>query len=163
MPLSKHLTQQVFDRVEHCYLQAEIHLSCALARPTILFNQRGKIAGSALLQRNTLKFHPKILAQNEQHYLEHVVPHEVAHLIVWQRYGKVAPHGQHWQYIMTQIFNLPADRTHSYNTDNIGIKSFDYQCQCTVVKFSTRRHNQVLKGARYLCRSCRSELIALPR
>ncbi|NRA55314.1 MAG: SprT family zinc-dependent metalloprotease [Gammaproteobacteria bacterium] len=162
MPLPEQLTQQVLERVEQCYLQAETQLNCVLARPIILFNQRGKIAGTALLQRNTLRFHPQILRQNISHYLEHVIAHEAAHLIVWQRYGRVQPHGKHWQYVMTQVFNLPAARTHSYNTDNIGIKEISYQCQCSVIKFSVRRHNMVLKGTRYLCRSCRSELQPVP-
>ncbi|NRA84256.1 MAG: SprT family zinc-dependent metalloprotease [Gammaproteobacteria bacterium] len=161
MPLPALNKQLLLARVEQCYRLAEAALDKKLVKPTVLFNQRGRIAGSALLQRHTLRFHPKIYLQNQQHYLTHVVAHEVAHLIVWQCYGRVAPHGKEWQTIMTAVFKLPAERTHSYDTDNLGIKTFDYQCGCQIIKLSTRRHNNALKGTKYICRGCRNQLIAV--
>lgn len=160
MPLPALNKQQLFERVETCYRLAEHAFQCQLPRPQILFNQGGKTAGSAVLQLNTLRFHPKIFAQNHDHYLTHVVAHEVAHLVVWQRYGKVAPHGRQWQHVMTEVFKLPATRTHSYDTSNLGIKTVSYQCPCSTIDFTMRRHNNVLKGTRYLCRRCRKEFVA---
>lgn len=161
MPLPTLSKQQLNERVEHCYRLAERALNCSLPRPDVLLNQRGKIAGSALLRLNTLRFHPQLFLQNHEHFLCHVVAHEVAHLIVWHHYGKVAPHGNEWRQIMTRVFNLPANRTHSYNTDNLGIKSISYQCRCGIIALSIRRHNNVLKGTRYCCKRCRNDLIAV--
>lgn len=161
MPLLASNKQLLLTRVEECYQLAEQHLTIVLPRPEILFNQRGKIAGSAWLHRNTLRFHPTIYQQNREHFLEHVVAHEVAHLIVWQQFGRVRPHGKEWQAMMIAVFSLPPERTHQYDTDNIGIKTIPYQCKCSILSFSVKRHNNVLKGTSYLCRRCRQQLIAV--
>ncbi|NRA71378.1 MAG: SprT family zinc-dependent metalloprotease [Gammaproteobacteria bacterium] len=161
MPLLVSNKQRLLTRVEECYQLAEQQLACVLPRPIVLFNQRGKIAGSALLQRNTLRFHPQIYQQNLSHFLQHVVAHEIAHLIVWQKFGRVRPHGKEWQAMMISVFSLPPERTHQYDTDNIGIRTIQYQCKCTILSFSVKRHNNVLKGTTYLCRRCRGQLIAL--
>lgn len=149
---------QLNDMVEHRYIQAEKRLDKQFIRPVVLFNQRGKIAGCALLQRNTLKFHPTLYIQNQPHFLTHVVPHEIAHLLVWQLYGKTAPHGKEWQHIMVSVFDLPPHRTHQYNVDNIGLKSTLYYCACGDVPLTIRRHNNILKGAIYRCKTCQQDL-----
>lgn len=156
--LSPQLQSDLITTVENCYAKAESKLNRTFPRPQVLFNQRGKIAGSALLQKNTLKFHPAIYQQNIEHFLYHVVPHEIAHLLVWQIYGKTAPHGREWQQMMINVFECPPHRTHQYNIDDIGIKHFDYFCDCGEVKLTIRRHNKVLKGAIYRCRRCGNDL-----
>jgi len=152
------LKSQLLAVVSQCYDTAERALDRKFPVPDVLFNQRGKIAGCALLQKNTLKFHPLLFKQNQSHFLTHVVPHEVAHLLVWHLYGKTAPHGKEWQHIMVSVFNLPPHRTHQYDVDNIGIKSINYSCGCGSVPLTIRRHNKVLKGAIYRCRTCLEDL-----
>lgn len=158
--LSQELKQRLQLQVNECYQIASRRLNTVFAEPVVQFNQRGKIAGCALLQTNTLRFHPIIYQQNQQHFLEHVVPHEVAHLLVWQLYGKTAPHGREWQQIMTQVFERPASRTHNYDVTNIGIKSIDYTCGCGEIALTIRRHNKVLRGAQYRCKACNETLVA---
>jgi len=156
--LAQELQTQIMTVVTQCYQRAELLLEQKFPEPTVLFNQRGKIAGCALLQKNTLKFHPLLFEQNKEHFLTHVVPHEIAHLLVWQLYGKTPPHGREWQHIMINVFNLPPHRTHQYNVDNIGIKTFMYECKCGEVPLTIRRHNKVLKGAVYRCKKCHQNL-----
>lgn len=157
--LSPFLIEQLTTQVEQCYLIAERRLKQQFSRPTILFNQRGKIAGSAMLQSNTLRFHPLIYQQNKQHFLAHVVPHEIAHLLVWQLHGKTRPHGKEWQTLMTQVFEVPAYTTHRYDVSQLGLTSFLYYCQCGDVELTVRRHNKVLKGAQYRCKACNETLV----
>jgi SprT protein len=149
---------QLNDIVKQCYIQAEQRLNKRFPRPAVLFNQRGKIAGCALLQQNTLKFHPTLYLQNKEHFLTNVVPHEIAHLLVWQLFGKTAPHGKEWKHMMVSVFDLPPHRTHQYNVDNIGLKSTLYFCECGDIPLTIRRHNKVLKGAIYRCRTCLQDL-----
>jgi len=156
--LSLELQQHLLARVSECYRVANRRLNTSFTEPTVLFNQRGKIAGCALLQTNTLRFHPLIYQQNQQHFIEHVVPHEIAHLLVWQLYGKTPPHGKAWQQIMTQIFELPPLRTHQYDVGDLGIKTIAYTCACGDIRLTIRRHNKVLKGAQYCCRVCNGTL-----
>ena len=157
--LTIELQSQLMAVVTRCYDTANRALEREFPTPQVLFNQRGKIAGCALLQKNTLKFHPLLYQQNQEHFLTHVVPHEIAHLLVWQLYGKTQPHGHEWQNIMVNVFNLPPYRTHQYNVDNIGIKTIMYGCECGEVALTIRRHNKVLKGARYRCKHCLQDLV----
>lgn len=157
--LSDDLKQRLQLQVSECYKIASRRLEAVFPLPTVLFNQRGKIAGCALLQSNTLRFHPVIYQQNQLHFLEHVVPHEVAHLIVWHLYGKTAPHGKEWKSIMTQVFELPPARTHQYDVENIGVKSITYFCGCGELPLTIRRHNKVIKGFQYRCKACNETLI----
>jgi len=145
---------------EDCFILAECFFDRPFKRPSYLFNQRGRSAGTAHLQRNIIKFNPILFAQNREIFIDQVVAHEVAHLIAYQQYGKVRPHGKEWQHIMHNAFNCPATTTHSLDIKDVIGKQFSYQCLCSTHQLSIRRHNKVLKGAKYLCRHCRGELKA---
>lgn len=161
--MTETLEQQLRCRVEACYQQAEKQLGRSFERPTISLKQRGKIAGTAHLQLNELRFQPKILAQNSEHFLHHVVPHEISHLLAWQLYGNVRPHGREWQQLMVDVFDVPPHRTHSYDTSNIGIKHYPYQCGCGPVMLTARRHANAQNGMQYRCRRCQQSLLSTER
>ena len=72
---------------EDCFLLAECFFARPFKRPSYLFNQRGKSAGTAHLQHNIIKFNPILFAQNREIFIDQVVAHEVAHLIAYQQYG----------------------------------------------------------------------------
>ena len=93
---SQTVEQLVLNKIEICYQHAECRLNRAFSRPHINFKQRGKAAGSARLQTNELRFNPVLLQENQQHFITHTVPHEVAHLLVYQLYGRTKPHGKEW-------------------------------------------------------------------
>jgi SprT protein len=147
---------------EDCFILAECFFDRPFKRPTYQFNQRGKSAGSAHLQRNIIKFNPILFAQNREHFIQQVVAHEVAHLIVYQHYGKVRPHGREWQHVMEKVFHCPANTTHSLDIKDVIGRQFAYQCLCTTHHLSIRRHNKVLKGAKYICKGCGGELKEAP-
>ena len=146
---------------EDYFLLAERFFDRKFKRPEYLFNQRGRAAGTAHLHRNWLKLNPILFLQNRSEFFEQVIPHEVAHLITFQFYGKVRPHGQEWQAVMQCVFKKDAVTTHSFNIDDVIGKLFMYACECQSHKLTIRRHNKVLKGERYLCRRCKSSLKAI--
>ncbi|MFO6424388.1 SprT family zinc-dependent metalloprotease [Motilimonas sp. KMU-193] len=157
--LSDTQKQALEQQVETCYNQAECFFDRPFTRPAIQFNQRGKIAGSAHLQKQLLKFNPVLYQENQASFLLDVVPHEVSHLLVYQLHGAhVPPHGQEWQFIMTQVMKRPAHRTHQYDISSVAGKTFLYQCQCQQHRLSIRRHNRVTKGTQYLCTQCKTPL-----
>ncbi|QUM83745.1 MULTISPECIES: SprT family zinc-dependent metalloprotease [unclassified Moritella] len=159
--VSSHTVEQlVLDKIETCYQQAELKLNKTFPRPSINFKQRGKAAGSARLQINELRFNSILLQENQQHFIAHTVPHEVAHLLVYQIYGRTKPHGKEWQQIMNQIFDLAAKTTHQYDVSTVKGKTFTYACHCTEHLLTIRRHNKIVRDSvKYICRSCKQSLI----
>lgn len=154
------LQSQVTERVAACIRQANQRLNKRMPLPSVLFNQRGKSAGSARLQRWELRFNPVLLAENPQAFLEEVVPHEVAHLVTFRLYGKVRPHGREWQQIMSAIYGLEPRATHSFDVSSVQGETFLYRCQCSDYPLTIRRHNKIQRGqTSYRCRQCGHPLI----
>ena len=82
------LIETLLARVEACFVQAETRLGRTFPRPQVHCNMRGRAAGSARLQTWELRFNPTLYQANQQAFLREVVPHEVAHLLVyalWER------------------------------------------------------------------------------
>lgn len=129
-------------------------------QPKLVYNQRGKIAASAHLLKNIIKIHPILFAQNSEYFYEHVIPHELAHILVHQYYHKrVKPHGQEWQDVMLKVFGLPPKVTHNLDVSGINANSFTYECDCNTVELSVIRHNKVLNNKQqYMCKRCKQVL-----
>ena len=95
------IQQQIIQRTERCMALACEHFNRQFLMPTIKFNQRGKIAGSARLQLNELRFNPVLMQDNLEHFLSDVVPHEICHLLAFQlrRHNKVVRKVQQYRCI----------------------------------------------------------------
>ncbi|MGR5065800.1 SprT family zinc-dependent metalloprotease [Photobacterium sp. DNB22_13_2] len=149
------LQNQVTERVKQCITQANQRLNKRLTMPEVRFSQRGKIAGSARLQGWEVRFNPVLLEENPDAFLNEVVPHEVAHLVVFKLFGKVRPHGKEWQIIMQEVFGVTPRTTHSFDVSSVQGQTFRYRCQCNEYQMTVRRHNKVQRGqAHYRCRQC---------
>ena len=144
---------------QNCKL-AEDYFSVSFSIPTVNLHQRGKIAGSAHLQKNLIKLNRKLFIQNFDDFLQQVIPHEVAHIICYQQFGRVKPHGAEWQSLMRSLFQLDAHVTHKFDVSNVGMQDFAYQCECNVlIMLSVVRHNKVMRGTQqYRCQKCKAVL-----
>ncbi len=157
------LHYRITRRVSECISHANLTLGTDFAVPAIRFDIRGKTAGMALLQRWQLRFNPVLLAENPDAFIEEVVPHEVSHLIVFARFGRVRPHGKEWQAVMSQVFDVQPKTTHSFDIKSVEGKTFPYHCQCDVIPLSVRRHNKVQRQqVQYMCRRCKQPLVWKP-
>ncbi len=147
-------------RVSALYQHAEKYFSRAFVTPEVTFRRSGRNAGTAFLNQNRINLNGALFTENRDAFFSQVIPHEISHLLVWQLYGRVKPHGKEWQHMMEEVFNTPASATHSFDLAPLNLKTFRYRCNCDVIELSVRRHNNVLKGQRYLCRRCNSYLTA---
>ena len=150
--------KRIEEKVLVCIKQANDFFKTSISVPNIKLNQRGRAAGTAYLQRNEVRFNYYMYCQNSERFIENVVPHEIAHLVVFNLYGLTTkPHGDEWQQVMQRLYGVPAARTHNFLPEppkNI----FIYQCDCQKHELSVRRHNRIVQGGQYVCKLCRTAL-----
>lgn len=124
--------------------------------PEITYQQRGTSAGSAYLQHWQIRLNPVLLMENQQPFIDEVVPHELAHLLVYRRFGRApAPHGKEWRWMMEHVLGVSASRTHQFEVASVQSKTYSYLCACRDHQLTVRRHNKVMrKESEYRCRHC---------
>lgn len=156
----RHLKMQVQRKLNQSLQLAEAYFKRKFTMPEVNYELRGIKAGVAYLQKNEIKFNRTLLLENADEFIRQVVPHELAHLIVYQMFGRVKPHGKEWQLVMNEIFNLPADTCHQFDIKNVQGETFEYSCACQTHFLSTRRHNRIVREKiEYLCRKCKGKLV----
>lgn len=154
-----HLNIQIARRLRACLDLAERHFNRTFPIPSVNFNLRGMKAGVAYLQQNEIRLNRTLLLENNEDFLQQVVPHELAHLIVYQQHGRVQPHGKEWRFVMQQLFRLPPDACHQFDIQSVQGKTVAYRCDCQTHQLSLRRHQNIVKNkVRYHCRLCKTEL-----
>lgn len=127
--------------------------------PKLLYQQRGTAAGTAWLQHWEIRLNPVLLLENQQAFVNEVVPHELAHLLVWKQFGRVAPHGKEWKWMMESVLGVPAQRTHQFEIASVRSRTFPYFCRCQQHHLTVRRHNRVMRGeSEYRCVHCGDRL-----
>ena len=156
----KHIPIYLHNQVMACLrkhlTQANQLLNTEYKEPKIVYKPKGSIAGSAILNRWEIQLNTTMLFENGEKFIEEVVPHELAHLITFQIYGKVKPHGKEWQYIMSEIMKQHPKVTHNFNFKR---KEYVYICDCQEHYLSSIRHNKIEKNKiSYQCLKCGSIL-----
>lgn len=155
------LKMQVQRQLKRDLAQANAYFNKQFVEPTISYKVRGAKAGVAYLQQNEVRFNPVLLAENGQAFIQQVVPHELAHLLVYQQFGRVQPHGKEWQMMMEQVLGVPAEVYHRFDLANVRGQTFTYRCACMQHELSLRRHNSAQRGTVYHCRKCQTALTFL--
>lgn len=152
------LQQHVMRTLREKLALAERKLEQPFSEPTISYKQRGTTAGSAYLKEWEIRLNPSLLIENKEHFIDEVVPHELAHLLVFRVFGRkgIAPHGKEWKWMMQHVLEVTAKRTHNFAVTTVKSKTFRYHCACEMThELTIRRHNKVLRGEnQYLCRRC---------
>lgn len=126
----------------------------------IRFDLRGSAAGQVhrLDPRHYLiRYHPDLLMRQPERFLARTVPHEVAHVVTWCRYGaRVRPHGAEWRTLMG-FFGADARRCHDFDLTDLPQRTlhrFPYHCACGERTLTSIRHHRFLRGTRYRCPAC---------
>ncbi|WP_110678419.1 SprT-like domain-containing protein [Salinicola sp. RZ23] len=154
------LQQALVARAEAAWeLAREVHPG--LPRPRIWFDLRGRSAGQAHYQRGGLRFNATLLDENRVAFMEEIVPHEMAHWLVFHldEGRRARPHGHEWQRVMRGLYGLVPTVTHRFDVARASPMPYLYRCHCVQPhRFSARRHAGAQRGTRYRCRRCRGEL-----
>jgi len=174
------LYQQTEIAVYTCLAEAGKYYRQSFPLGNIRFDLKGRSAGQVrfpLVQKNSsdnfpiLRFNAALLEQNGHAFIEEVVPHECAHIVVYYLFrqsGRLKkhrpkPHGIEWQTVMRDVFNLDARVTHNFTVASVSSKVFLYKCACDGKQhqLSLIRHNKLSRGVvRYLCKRCGDQLVA---
>lgn len=131
-----------------------------LPEVVVRFDLRGTLAGQARMlgpRRFLIRYNPELLARHNQGFLERTVPHEVAHVITYCRFGgKVRPHGAEWRELMG-FFGASPERCHDFDTSGLSrrtLQRFRYHCACSEHELTSIRHRRYQAGTTYRCRTC---------
>ena len=155
------LQQAVLRTLREQLALANQKLNRSYPEPKLIYQQRGTAAGTAWLESYEIRLNPVLLLENQQAFIEEVVPQELAHLLVWKHFGRVAPHGKEWKWMMEGVLGVPARRTHQFELASVRTNTFAYRCGCQQHRLTVRRHNRVLRGeAVYRCLRCGEPLVA---
>ncbi|ETI57899.1 SprT family zinc-dependent metalloprotease [Marinomonas profundimaris] len=158
LKLNTEVLNIIYEKATECFNQANTFFGNTFLPATCNLKQRGRAAGTAHLHKNELRFNVFMYQQNPKEFLETVVPHEVAHIIVYQIYGdNVRPHGKEWQAVMLKVYGIEPSRTHSFDVPPLK-ETFEYHCSCQKHQFSKQRHTRAQRGTEYVCKGCRSTL-----
>jgi hypothetical protein len=87
-------------------------------RAAIGYNPRMRTSlGQAHLEQGCIQLNPRLLVEHPEELVETLV-HELAHLVVYWRYGPVRPHGREFFTLMRAV-NLSGKATHALNVDHL--------------------------------------------
>lgn len=81
-------------RLREKLAQANLKLGRNYPEPKLSYTQRGTSAGTAWLESYEIRLNPVLLLENSEAFIEEVVPHELAHLLVWKTFR---PRSATWQ------------------------------------------------------------------
>lgn len=148
----------IVEYVNLCFDKADVFFGNTFKRSNCNFKQKGRAAGTAHLQKNEIRFNYFMYQQDSEAFINTVIPHEVAHIVVFQIYGNsVKPHGKEWQAVMIKVYGIKPDRTHTFDTPPPK-ETYRYHCECQQHSFTKQRHGRALRGTQYVCKYCKSTL-----
>lgn len=147
------MKERVNAKLRECIAIANRKYNVDIQFPTVVYEKRGRVAGTANYGTWTIDLNPVLLSENFEAMLADTVPHEMAHLITDTVYPhahqrglgqKRSPHGAEWKSVMRALGCEPT-RCHSYDTTNAAVRtkaSYEYTCNCCGVslKLGPKRH-----------------------
>lgn len=107
-----HLTQDWLKRATAMYQADLAAKNMTFPRVDVDFNQRGHIAGTARMFRDTkgnltrgvISYNPYHITQDIDEFFYEMVPHEVAHIVASTLHGDdTKPHGPEWHAVMSRF------------------------------------------------------------
>ena len=159
------LIERTDQRTGELIHKAEDHFGILIPAIEVRYDLKGKAAGMAVFPKHAnpyIRYNPYLLRSQPEEFISQTPPHEVAHLVARILHGPgIRPHGNEWKQVMA-FFGAEARRCHNYSLEgnrSRQLRRFIYVCGCGRHELTSIRHNRILRGTRYLCRSCGEPLI----
>ncbi len=112
------------------------------------------LARTARLEKNEIRLNPVLLLENQREFIDEVVPHELAHLLVWQHISAASPHGKRVEMDVPRVAPTALNSLRSARTPSLSLS-------LSAAQLTVRRHNRVVRGeATYRCVRCGDLLVA---
>jgi len=110
----------------------------------------------------TIRLHLLLLEKYGDSYLHDVLPHELAHAVVYCLYkNRVKAHGKEWKRILKSFTLVDSKVKYEVLQKIRESKRYRYGCKCKdkVHFISTILHNKIeKKSATYLCKVCKDTI-----
>lgn len=166
-PLTEQQCQRILQATRDCLTHARALFLRKFPEIPVSFDLRGRAAGMYRVRHGArlIRYNPHIFARYFEDGLTQTVPHEVAHYVTDVLYGlrRVRPHGPEWRAVAAALDATPR-ATANYDLTGIPVRrqtTYAYRCACAQHRLGARRHNRVCRGeGRYVCRRCRTPLVA---
>lgn len=168
MPLTDEQELQIRDATDFFFRLASGWYGLNPEPPPVSLDLRGKAAGQWRIVRGqeSLRFNPHIFARDWDQHFSDTVAHEVAHAIIYRRFGlgrrRPRPHGPEWQEIMRR-FGIEPRVTHDTCLDGLPLRRsrrYTYECRCRTHGLGPQRHGAISRGQRsYHCLNCGERLV----
>jgi SprT protein len=145
------------------------HGARLLTMPRLAFDLRGLNAGEFVVDVRRyggpcIRINRELLLRHPEPMLGQVVPHEVAHYVVWALWPRrTRPHGREWRAVM-QHFGRPAEVSHRMAVNpSRRVRRLPFTCGCAAPQlYSLTIYRRHLAGVRYTCRRCKQRLRPAP-
>ena len=158
------VVNELKDATEKVYQTAERVYGRNFSRPRICVNLRGATAGLAriVLGYSEIRYNEALYLANKEQFISRTVPHEVAHLLVYELYGRrMKPHGLEWQTVCRKIGMTDIERCHDYDVTGLVTRRsrpYLYSCGCKQFHLTVTIHRRIMMGQKRCCLKCRGQL-----
>lgn len=165
--VSAEIRQRVLAKVDECREVIAKRFGIPIPAINIRYDINARrLNGEARPVENVVRINPVYLNAHTDKYLATTLPHEVAHIAVYQVYhlhfGRrhTQAHGSEWRGMMA-VLGIPADRCNHYDTPE-GVQhgkpkaKFNYRCSgChEIVVVGPKHHRSLQDGAEIYHRPC---------
>ncbi len=163
-PLPASLEADIQRAFETSYKLAVEHLGYVDPEPTLSFSLRsGRMAGRALPHQNLIELNKVIFRNNpEWDFVYDTVAHEMAHIVATRQH-RARGHDRVWKRV-AQVLGATPKASGAFDTTGAEVrkpqrrKTYPFVCACQAFDFGSQRFANFLKGSRYQCRACKTEI-----
>jgi predicted SprT family Zn-dependent metalloprotease len=163
-PLSEALLADIQRAFDQSYQLACEKLGYADKVPELRMSLKSRrMAGRAMPQHNVIELNKVIFRNNPQwSFVYDTVAHEMAHIVASRRFRSHA-HDARWKAVAETLGATPR-ASGQFDIANAEVrkpakgKTYPFICDCQPFDFGPQRLSNFLKGSRYQCRTCKSEI-----